>query len=120
MESLNRPRIARQVKSSVLDQIAKKIVFNQLKNITVGRLIVEDEGEITCFGDSDSNLNPEHHAHIYVHKASAYRGFMLAGSIGAAEGYMAGSWSSPNLTALIQLCVPTSSYSTRLTVHALG
>jgi len=101
MESLNRSRIARQVKPSILDRVAKQQVLKQLKNIAVGRLVIEDDGEIICFGDPSAAA--EHHAHITVHKMSAYRGFMLGGSIGGAEGYMAGTWSSPNLTALTRL-----------------
>ncbi|BFM19165.1 cyclopropane-fatty-acyl-phospholipid synthase family protein [Gilvimarinus japonicus] len=101
MESLKRSRIARQNKPSVLDRIAKQQVLKQLKCIALGRLIIEDDGEIICFGEASADT--EIHAHIIVHRASAYRGFMLAGSIGGAEGYMAGSWSSPNLTALTRL-----------------
>jgi len=101
MQSLNRTQIARQNKPRMLDQFAKRRVLQQLKNITVGRLIIEDDSEIAYFGDADAA--PEYHAHIIVNSASAYRSFMLAGSIGAAEAFMAGTWSSPNLTALTRL-----------------
>ncbi|WP_339899068.1 cyclopropane-fatty-acyl-phospholipid synthase family protein [uncultured Gilvimarinus sp.] len=101
METLNRSRIARQVKPSMLDRIAKQQVLRQLKNIRVGRLVIEDQDEIIYLGEAGASA--PHHAHICVNQPSAYRGFMLGGSIGAAEGYMAGAWSSPNLTALTKL-----------------
>lgn len=101
METLNRSRIARQVKPSMLDRIAKQQVLRQLKNIRVGRLVIEDQDEIIYLGEAGASA--PHHAHIFVNQPSAYRGFMLGGSIGAAEGYMAGAWSSPNLTALTKL-----------------
>ncbi|WP_041522074.1 SAM-dependent methyltransferase [Gilvimarinus agarilyticus] len=101
METLNRSRIERHVKPSMLDRVAKQQVVRQLKKIRVGRLIIEDQDEILYLGEPATSEGP--HAHIVVNQPSAYRGFMLGGSIGGAEGYMAGAWSSPNLTALTKL-----------------
>jgi cyclopropane-fatty-acyl-phospholipid synthase len=42
-------------------------------------------------------------AKIHIHDISVYRDFVKGGSIGAAEAFIAGKWSSPNLTNVIRL-----------------
>ncbi|MBT8448909.1 MAG: cyclopropane-fatty-acyl-phospholipid synthase family protein, partial [Gammaproteobacteria bacterium] len=43
------------------------------------------------------------HAELTVHDAQFYRYLAFGGSVGAAEAYMLGFWSSPNLTNVIRL-----------------
>ncbi|MBA6341393.1 class I SAM-dependent methyltransferase [Colwellia sp. MB02u-10] len=38
-----------------------------------------------------------------IHDSSAYRDFVKGGSIGVAEAYIAGKWSSPDLTAIVRI-----------------
>lgn len=89
--------------SSAIDRLAKKLLLQLLKKIRVGRLTLEDGGEIFEFGVGiDGN---ELIAHISVHDISAYRDILLRGSIGAGEAYMLATWSSPDLTKVVQLMI---------------
>lgn len=101
MDTLNRASVARPNKTNILDRVARQQVLKKFKALSKGRLVIEEDGEILCFGDAQAE--PAYHAHIVVHRANAYRSFMLGGSIGGAESYMAAAWSSPNLTAVVRL-----------------
>ena len=41
--------------------------------------------------------------HILVHDRSAWRDFVFGGSIGGAEAYMLGKWSSPHLLDVVRV-----------------
>ncbi len=45
---------------------------------------------------------PGPHARVVIHDYNFMRRVMAAGDIGFAEGYMAGEWSTPNLTAVLE------------------
>ncbi len=56
-------------------------------------------GNRTVLGDRDADLR----AQIVVHDPSFFRDTLQGGSIGAAEAFIDGKWTSPDLTALVQV-----------------
>ncbi|WGV98643.1 cyclopropane-fatty-acyl-phospholipid synthase family protein [Vibrio sp. YMD68] len=77
----------------------KTLIFSLLTHINHASLEIVDGDERTRFGDQASSL----HATIVIHDASFYKNMVLNGGIGAAEAYIDGKWTSPNLTNLIQV-----------------
>ena len=84
------------------DKMARRIVLGFLGGLSHGSLKVYEpcaDYAPLAFGDNSSALNCD----ITVHNFAFYRMVMLNGSIGAGEAYMAGYWSSSDLTKVIQL-----------------
>lgn len=71
-------------------------MLNQLKSACIE--IVEGEDRYT-FGKRNANLLGQ----ILVHDASFYQQTVTRGSIGAAEAFIDGKWTSPNLKMVIQI-----------------
>jgi len=87
-----------------LGNLAKNQVIKRLRSLPSGCLTIEDAGETYVFGSaSDAGAL---RARIIVHDSSAFRDLAFGGSIGGAEAFMLGKWSSPNLLEVIRLfCV---------------
>lgn len=87
--------------ASWIDKRCRNIVHTVFSKLTYGQLeIVEKETKYTfpkC--SSDTSITGK----ICVHDMSVYRDFVKGGSIGAAEAFIAGKWSSPNLTNVIRI-----------------
>lgn len=81
--------------------IGRTLLEKQLTKIPRGILCIEDGAELRQFGTSSDNTDIS--AKIVIHDRSAYRDIAFGGSIGGAEAYMAGKWSSPNLVDLTRL-----------------
>lgn len=88
-------------RSSMLDKAAKKAVLAILERLEIGHLVVEDGDNTYTFGESLASA--QYHAHITVHDCHAYKDVFTNTSIGAAEAYMKGFWSTPDLTSVIRL-----------------
>ncbi|MFT4765860.1 MAG: cyclopropane-fatty-acyl-phospholipid synthase, partial [Oleispira sp.] len=86
-----------------LSKIARKLVHNQLLNLHSGCLQIEENGEIFSFGQSSEDTDLI--GRLVVHDVSCYGEIMTGGSIGAAESFMTGDWSSPDLTMLVRVMV---------------
>ncbi len=99
--SINDRKFNRSVQSLFGDTIAKKSLFKLLANIKRGRLVVQEDGEVYEFGESLNSADIT--AHIFIHHTSAYKDILLGGSIGSAEAYMLGSWSSSSLLDVVRL-----------------
>ena len=98
MENLNAVQSGQ--KESASSHWARRIVFKQLSLLQSGRLKVVESGlDDREFGDGD-NQYPV--AEIHVSDASAWRDILTGGSIGAAESYVAGDWTTPDLPALLR------------------
>lgn len=82
--------------------IAKKAVLSQLKDLHTGTLSIIDNGQTYRFGNDN---NADLIAELHVNDASCYVDIMTGGSIGAAESYMTGDWSTPDLAKLVRLMV---------------
>lgn len=98
MEKLN--TASAPARSSLTSDWARRIVFSQFEAMTHGRLTICEPGQPdTVFGDN-AFCWPE--AELVIHDASAWRDILTGGGIGAAEAYVAGDWSTPDLTALLR------------------
>ncbi len=75
----------------------------RLAGIKRGRIVIEDGDDRITFGQdlSDADLR----ATIRVTDQRFYSDLALGGSMGAGEAYMAGSWTTDDLTALVQIMI---------------
>ncbi len=88
--------------SSWLQNLARKLVLGKLQSLQHGKLeIIEafkgGDTRPVNFGQADIS------ATIYVHDAHFYGEIAFGGSIGAAEAYMLGYWTTDNLTHVIRI-----------------
>ena len=78
----------------------ESVLARRLRAIDTGRLTVRfPSGARTAFGPEDSRLR----AAITIHHPRLISRMLLSGELGLAEGYIAGEWDTPNLTALLTL-----------------
>lgn len=79
---------------------ARHLVCQQLSLLEDGALTIREAGQQTLsFGDGNSRFEP---AEIIIHDSSTWKDLLTGGSIGAAESYVAGDWSTPDLVALLR------------------
>jgi cyclopropane-fatty-acyl-phospholipid synthase len=76
----------------------KRKVFSQFCNIQYGQLTVRENGHATTFGKRNG-LSGE----ITIHSPRCYRHLAFGGAIGAAESFIEGGWSTPDLINVIRL-----------------
>ncbi|WP_075180791.1 cyclopropane-fatty-acyl-phospholipid synthase family protein [Pantoea sp. 1.19] len=91
---------SRSVKTRGRLSPARRSVLKLLTHLQAGSLTLhEPDGRVQQFGDPHSTLQAE----VIVQHPRAWRRLLTGGSIGAAESYMDGDWSSPDLTQVIVL-----------------
>lgn len=84
-----------------LNGLAKKLVLNRLRYLTEGYLeLVCPEGNY-CFGEAGSSIR----GLIVVHDERFFLRVLKDGDIGLGESFVDQDWSSPDLTAVIQIGV---------------
>jgi len=88
--------------ASWFDKRCRSLVHSAFTKITYGQLEVVEGGSHQYFPNVASN-SEDLKAKITIHDMSVYRDFVKGGSIGAAEAFIAGKWSSPNLTNVIRV-----------------
>tara|TARA_R110002072_G_scaffold9584_2_gene46383 strand:+ start:9846 stop:11117 length:1272 start_codon:yes stop_codon:yes gene_type:complete len=83
---------------------AKSILFSQLKKLSIGSIVIIEEGERYHFGEA---LTPgdDLYAEMNIHDTTCYADIVTGGSIGASEAYMTGDWTTPDLTMLMRVMV---------------
>lgn len=86
---------------SLLDGLAKKLLFKRLAALPYGCLHIEEQGRVYHFGNTCEESSFK--AHICIHNVATYRDLLFGGSLGAGEAYMLGRWSSHNLVNVIRL-----------------
>lgn len=86
---------------SLTDRILARAVQSRLASLSRGRLILEDAGERYELGARSEAFPIE--ATLRVHDPAFYAACAFRGSIGAGESYMAGHWSTDDLTALVRI-----------------
>ena len=95
--------------ASWIDKRSRDIVRSVLAKLTYGQLEIIEGTQHSLFPattdnrDITDNIADKITGKIYVHDMSMYRDFVKAGSIGAAEAFIAGKWTSPNLTNVIRI-----------------
>jgi cyclopropane-fatty-acyl-phospholipid synthase len=103
---MNSPQIAANEQSSFgMHHLAKKAVFAQLKKLHTGILVVVDGGVRHVFGDLNESSGSQLSAELHVVDRSCFFDIMTGGSIGAAESFMTGDWTTPDLAVLIRVMV---------------
>ena len=103
------------------ERLARKLVLDKLKALSVGTLFVYEDysvedghnsaehnsAEVLVFGEPEGTT--ELQAHIHVSDPSLYTQVLLNGSIGSGEAYMDGAWHSPDLVQVIRIMVANMS-----------
>lgn len=77
----------------------RKLVLDRLAKIYRGRLEIYDRHGVSNFGHERSGIAGQ----ITVERDRFYRRVALGGSLGAAEAFLDGDWTSPNLTAALRV-----------------
>lgn len=88
----------------MLSQIAKSLVLKQLKKLHTGCIVIKDNDEVMCFGET-LEPNDDLYGELTIIDSHTYSDIMTGGSIGAAEAYMTGDWITPDLTRLMRVMV---------------
>ncbi len=83
-----------------IDAVARRLVCRWLSGLGDGALRLEEGGGAESFGTpaADRPL-----AVVQVHDVRFYRQVLLGGSVGAAEAFMLGYWTSPDPVAVVRL-----------------
>lgn len=84
-----------------LDKRCRAIVHRVFEKITDGQLEIIEGSKHLFFPENNSDTNLQ--GKINIHDMSLYRDFVKGGSIGVAEAFIDGKWSSPNLTNVIRI-----------------
>ncbi|WP_286269381.1 SAM-dependent methyltransferase [Thalassotalea hakodatensis] len=85
-----------------INKRCRDLVFSVLDKIQFGCVEVIQDSSTYRFPENRTN-SESITGTIVVHDTSTYRDFVRGGSIGAAEAFIDGKWSSPNLTKVIQI-----------------
>lgn len=83
------------------DKRCRTIVHNIFSAFDYGQLEVVEGQESIYF--PATAVNEKLTGKIHIHDLSVYRDFVKGGSIGAAEAFLEGKWSSPQLTNVIRI-----------------
>lgn len=85
---------------------ARKIIHKKLSDMTRGSLLLDEAGSVTYFGAKEEHaVDLDLRATIKVNNPAAYKRMLLNGVLGAAEAYMEGDWSTPDLLSVIRFFV---------------
>ncbi len=84
-----------------LDKRCRTLVLNIFSKLTYGQLEIVEGSIHSNFPETVSEQSIK--GKIHIHDPSVYRDFVKGGSIGAAEAFIDGKWSSPNLTNVIRI-----------------
>ena len=90
--------------SPVLNKVdgwAKQTLLSLLRRVQSGEIFLQDGEEQHVFGRRTEECNL--HASLFVLHPRFYTQVLLGGSVGAGEAYMAGHWSSDDLTVLLRI-----------------
>jgi len=84
-------------------RVARRACLRRLGGLADGRLTIRDWRGSSVVGEADGPGAPD--ASVHVIDPSAYLDLATAGTIGAAEAYMQGKWSTPDPLELVRLFV---------------
>ena len=83
---------------NLLNQLARALIFNQLKKVKTGQITIIEGSQRFSFGKNDK-LNVT----VTVHDPRFYGALAFGGSIGVSEAFMQKFWSASDLTKLIRI-----------------
>jgi len=101
MNAINPTAINSSENLGWLGSFAKTQLLKRLLHMPRGTLLIEEGDELHRFGDPEDTSGIK--AKIVIEDASTYRDIAFGGSIGGAEAYMHGKWSTPNLLDVVRL-----------------
>ncbi|XQW86907.1 class I SAM-dependent methyltransferase [Thalassotalea piscium] len=84
-----------------IDKRYRSLVHSVFERLTYGTLEVVEGSHHAIF--PKQTFNDSVKGKIQIHDISVYQDFVKGGSIGVAEAFIAGKWSSPNLTNVIRI-----------------
>ena len=90
-------------------KIGRRLVLKHLKKLRYGRLELKEPTGSFTFGQEQQTLDFPVKAAICVHDPIFYGKVLFGGSLGAAEAYMDGNWTSDSLTDVIRILVRNES-----------
>lgn len=96
VETINRSKAAKWI-----DKRCRALVHGVLADITFGQLEIVEDSANYLFPESANDVAIK--GQLVIHDISVYRDLVKGGSIGAAEAFIEGKWSSPNLTNVIRI-----------------
>lgn len=99
MEQIEGVRVVKS--ASWFDKRCRTLVHSVFSKLTYGQLEIVEGTEHKFFPETPVNNTIK--GKITIHDVSVYQDFVKGGSIGAAEAYIQGKWSSPNLTQVIRI-----------------
>jgi len=89
-----------ELKTGKLERFARLAVLSVLEKLKFGRIrIIEDQDQLTFGRDASAVLQ----ARLHIHHQRFYSRILFNGSIGAAEAYMEGLWSTDDLTTVMRI-----------------
>ncbi len=100
----------RSAKSSGSGKWLRSLVHRHLSTMNRGALEIKEQGETFYFGassdaDVHESVGSDINAHIVVTDPATYKMIAVNGVVGAAEAYMEGFWTTPDLVAVIRFFV---------------
>ena len=94
---------ARSILPSItMTEIARRGVHAMLGRLSIGSLVLEENGQVTRFGNHHDDTV---RAVIHVNSPKAWLTVLRDGSTGAGEAYMLGYWETPDLLEVVRLFV---------------
>ncbi|MGD8471793.1 MAG: cyclopropane-fatty-acyl-phospholipid synthase family protein [Desulfobacterales bacterium] len=90
-----------QLKERRLDRLARRAIFTLLKRLVYGRITLVENSHRHHFGKVSDRCSLQ--AEIVVYHPQMYSRIFFGGSIGAAEAYMEGLWSTDDLTTVMRI-----------------
>jgi len=104
--------------NSTADKWVRALVLKHIGKMIRGKLTIQDQGSIQVFGGSNAQISDGDRgdnsgdsvgsdicAHIVVENPATYSAIALNGVVGAAEAYMEGYWTTPDLVSVIRFFV---------------
>ena len=101
MNALTRSVVNTSANLGFFGNLAKSQLLKRLQALPRGYLVFEDGEETHAFGNPACASQVR--AKIVISDSSAYRDIAFGGSMGGAEAYMLGKWTTPNLLELVRL-----------------
>ncbi len=90
---------------SATDKWVRKLVLRHIGRMSRGRLAIVEGGRTHHFGGKSDVTGGDIDACIVVENPATYKAIAVNGVVGAAEAYMDGYWTSPDLVAVIRFFV---------------
>lgn len=92
-------------RSSTTDKWVRTLVLRHIKKMRRGQLTIVDQDGTHLFGNAGDSAGSDIDATIIVHDYATYKAIAVNGVVGAAEAFMDGHWTSPDLVSVIRFFV---------------